>query len=512
LSFDFTAKPEEAAPGAPSSPPSARAPAHVTAAAGKPAEPELRLFTVAQLGRALQRTMEKIFVDPVFVEGEVGGARPAASGHCYFTLKDDEEDALIDVVVYRSSLTPRARALITDGARLRVRGRPAFWSPRGRLQFVADRIAPAGKGALLEALERLKEKLAAEGLFAAEKKRALPHEPRVVGVVTSRSGAAIHDVCKVAFRRGGARILLAPAQVQGLGAAEAVRRSLRALQRVPEVDVIIVGRGGGSQEDLAAFNDEHLVRDVAACRVPVVSAVGHEVDVTLVDFAADARAATPSQAAEMVVPDAAARRRLLEERAQRLGRAMHARITEERVSYERLARAMRDPRLLVASAQQLVDDRVARLARAVTRRVARERGASQLLATRLAAAHPRARVARDAARARELHARLFELARARLAHERPIAKALAGKLDDAMRARVRKDGAVAGQLAGRLDAMSPLKVLGRGYAIATRASDGRAVRAASEVAPGERVRVRVADGAFEADVTGVVAGDAAEGD
>jgi exodeoxyribonuclease VII large subunit len=437
-------------------------------------KPEIRLFTVAQLGRALVRTLDTIFREAVLVEGEVTNAKLAASGHAYFCLKDEEEEAIVDVVMYRSSLTPRQRSLIVDGTRLRIRGKPTYWTPRGRLQFVGDRAEPVGKGALLEALERLKEKLTAEGLFAEERKRPLPHEPRIVGVVTSRSGAAIHDISTVAFRRGGARILLAPAQVQGLGAAEAVRRSLRALQRIEEVDVIIVGRGGGSQDDLLAWNDEHLVRDVAACRVPVVSAVGHEVDVTLVDFAADARAATPSQAAEMIVPDASARRRLLEERAQRLHRAMRARLAEDRMELGELARALGDPRLLVASAQQLVDDRVTRLERAMGRRFEREKRGVDQLGARLATQHPRARIARDSAENQALRARLVETVRLRVRHDR---------------------GAIA-ELAGRLDAMSPLKVLGRGYAIATN-DQGTAIRSTNEVEKGDHLSVRVADGSMD---------------
>jgi exodeoxyribonuclease VII large subunit len=288
----------------------------------------------------------------------------------------------------------------------------------------------------------------------------------------------IHDICTVAFRRGGARILLAAAQVQGIGSAESVRRALRALQRVDDVDVIIVGRGGGSQDDLLAFNDELLVRDVASCRVPVVSAVGHEVDITLVDFAADARAATPSQAAEMVVPDGAARARLLDERSHRLRRAMHARIAEDRAHFERVARSLRDPRWLLASAQQLLDDRTARMARASSRRIARDQAVLGELARRLGSAHPRERIARDEARVAELRARIVDGTRRRLAGAE----------------------ASSAELAGRLDAMSPLKVLGRGYAIATRCDDGRAVRDAVEVAVGDRVVVRVARGAFEASV------------
>jgi exodeoxyribonuclease VII large subunit len=209
LSFDFESLPF---PAPPSSPPPTSAPAPPPA---PPKNPEPKILTVAELGRLLARSLERSFPETVWVEGEVSGARPASSGHLYFSLKDEDDHAIVDIVIYRSNVTPRARGLLKDGARIRVRGKPTFWSPRGRLQFVGDRIDPTGKGALLEALEKLKEKLQAEGLFASDRKRALPHDPRVIGVVTSKSGAVIHDVCKVAFRRGGARILLAPAQVQG---------------------------------------------------------------------------------------------------------------------------------------------------------------------------------------------------------------------------------------------------------------------------------------------------------
>lgn len=188
----------------------------------KPKDEEPRALTVAELDRAIKGALDGAFADAVWVEGEVADARPAPSGHLYFTLKDEKEEASVDVVVYRSNATPRMRALCKDGSRVRLRGRPTFWAPRGRLQLVADRMQAAGRGAILEALERLKAKLAAEGLFAPERKRPVPREPRIVGVVTSPTGAVIHDVCRVAFRRGGARILLAAAKVQGLGAAESI--------------------------------------------------------------------------------------------------------------------------------------------------------------------------------------------------------------------------------------------------------------------------------------------------
>jgi exodeoxyribonuclease VII large subunit len=416
----------------------------------------------------------------VWVEGEVSGARPVSSGHLYFSLKDESEDASIDVAMYKTSITPRARALIKDGARVRLRGKPTFWAPRGRLQFVADRADAVGRGALLEALEKLKAKLTEEGLFAPGRKRPLPAEPRVIGVVSSSSGAVIHDICKVAFRRGGARVLLAAAAVQGDGAPASIRRALAMLQRVSDVDVILVARGGGSADELMTFNDEALVRAVAACRVPVVSAVGHEIDVTLCDFAADARAATPSQAAEMVVPDARARRALLAERGARIARAMRARTAEDRVARARLVARLADPRLAIASKQQSLDDARGRMESAVRAALAARREACHVAASRLHAQHPRIVLA---------HHRV-EIARAR------------GRLDAAARASMDKRAGDVGALAGRLDALSPLKVLGRGYAIVTRAGAApwRAVRAAGDLAPGEMISVRLAEGKVAAKV------------
>jgi exodeoxyribonuclease VII large subunit len=454
LSFDFTAGPP------------------------KPADEEPRPLTVAELDRAIKDAVEGVFDRGAWVEGEVADVRPAPRGHLYFCLKDEREEAAIDVVVYRSNVTPRMRQLCVDGARVRVRGRPTLWVPRGRLQLVADRLQAAGRGALLEAIERLKAKLAAEGLFAPERKRALPQEPRVVGVVTSPTGAVIHDVCRVAFRRGGARILLSPAQVQGPGAVESICRALRQLQRVRGVDVILVARGGGSADDLLAFNEEAVVRAVAACRVPVVSAVGHDVDVTLVDFAADARAATPSQAAEMVVPDRRARRELLRRTGLHLARAVHARLSRDHVAIARLARRLGDPRLAIASYQQTLDERTGRLAAVGRAATAKRRVTLAQCERRLAYLHPRAVIARERAALSRLETRMKSLSSA--AFERRAAH-----LERAT---------------ARLEALSPLKVLARGYAIATR-DDGRAVRSAEDVRPGDAVHLRVRAATIDATVS-----------
>ena len=461
-------------------------PARPEAAAPVDKDPAL---SVGDLGRALKRAVESGWPMPVWVFGEVTGARPAPKGHHYFSLRDEDEDASVDMVMYRTSLTPRARGLLVDGSRVKLRGKPTMWTPRGRLQFVVDRVEAAGKGALLEALERLKEKLTAEGLFDASRKRKLPADPRVVGVVTSATGAVIHDICKVAFRRGGARILLSPATVQGATAPASIVRALQMLQKVPEVDVIIIGRGGGSLEDLLAFSDEAVVRAIARSPVPVVSAVGHEVDVSLADFAADARAATPSQAAELVVPDRAAKRAMLEQLQKRLVRSVRARVETASASLHRARTRLGDPRLAMAAHQQRLDDRRARLATVTERRLVRSREERARLASRLERRDPLVVLAAE---------------RTRLARG---AERLRAAFDVAFARRVSSLQAVA----GRLDGLSPLKVLARGYAIA-QTSKGRAVRLATDVKAGERILIRTQAARLVVDVVAVSATKPGSGD
>ena len=272
-----------------------------------------------------------------------------------------------------------------------------------------------------------------------------------MGVVTSAGGAVIHDICKVAARRGGAHVLLAPARVSGMGAAESITRSLRMLEKVDTVDVIIAGRGGGSFDELLVWSDEALVRAVARCRVPVVSAVGHEVDVTLTDFAADRRAATPSQAAEMCVPDRAAFRRDARHLEERLRRCIAAQMERRRSTVTSLARTL-DARHALAQHRKVLEEQRARLGRV----------------------DPRAVVARE-------HGDLLRVTE---------------RMASLVQARVVGDRHELGRLVAGLDAMSPLRVLSRGYAIATH--DGTAVRAASEVATGDVVTVRVHEGQFDA--------------
>lgn len=436
------------------------------------------IISVAELDRRLRRAVEFASVK-FWIEGEVSSLKSAPSGHVYFCLKDEAEDAIIECVMYRFN-AQRARRILRDGARLQIIGQATVWAPRGRLQFVVNEARPAGRGALLEALEQLKEKLAAEGLFAQEKKRALPAEPRIVGVVTSKVGAAFHDIVSVAFRRGNVKIVLAPALVQGEDAPATIVRALNQIERYPGLDVVIVGRGGGSGEDLMAFNDERVVRRVASMRVPVVSAVGHEVDFSLTDLAADMRAATPSQAAELVVPETRTRSAVLLRAHNALTRALRARLLRYRTEIDRARALLSDPRFTIAERQQELDELSARLQKHTERLLTQRRLRTELLTRRLYARHPRAV----------------------LASARAVLGPLDVRLKNAMNRRLAASAAALSDGAVRLDGLSPLTILGRGYAIATR-TDGRALRSASEVVVGDEIRVRLGSGSISAGVEAV---------
>lgn len=441
-----------------------------------PAElPKERILTVFQLAQSLKRTVEDITVG-LWVEGEISAVKRPPSGHLYFCLKDEERDAVVDAVMYKREALRFGRH-VQDGARLQLRGRASFYPPRGRLQWIAETARPGGRGALLEALERLKKKLADEGLMDIAKKRALPSDPRVVGVVTSRQGAAFFDICSVARRRGRVRIVLAATVVQGEAAPEGILRALDGIERLEDLDVLIVGRGGGSQEDLMAFNDERVVRRIAACRVPVVSAVGHETDICLADLVADARAATPSQAAEMIVPDGLERSASLRRARRHLARAMLSVLAERRSELDRARRLLGDPRFLLAEHQQPLDELRQRLEKSLASKVTSRRAQMERLHRRLVMQHPRSVVLR---------------ARARLTP-------LQDQLNASMRRRIDGNSRRLAESARALSALSPLAVLGRGYALA-KSEDGVVVRDATRLSPGDDVTVVVRNGSFVANV------------
>lgn len=445
------------------------------------------VLTVAQLDAMLQRAVRGL--GALTVEGEITGFRGAQSGgHLYFSLKDERGAAVIRCVMWKSDAQRgQGRERIVNGARVQVRATLDLYAPQGNVQLQVTRVTPAGLGDLLLRREELKRKLAAEGLFEPSRKRKLPATPRVVGVVTSATGAAFADIVKVARRRGAVRILLDAAPVQGEDAPRLLRRALSRLAAVREVDVIIVGRGGGSAEDLAAFDDEALARAIADCPKPVVAAVGHEVDWSIACLVADVRAATPSQAAELVVADEAARRAQLLEAERRLVSAVRARLQAGNARVARARALLRAPERTIALHQQRLDELRGRVEAAMRKRLRDGERTHASLAQRLQARHPRVRL---------------EAARAELGP-------LEARLRSSMRALLQRNSHALANSVAKLEAISPLAVLARGYAIALRSTPAgpRALRAASEVSPGDVIDVRLHDGTVRAEVTGRGPGD-----
>jgi exodeoxyribonuclease VII large subunit len=441
------------------------------AMAPKPASAEPRILAVAELVRGARQMLEARFGD-VRVEGEVSGCKRSANGHFYFTLKDTE--AQIDCVMYARE-TGRVKFKLVDGLLVRCRGKLTIYEGRGRFQLQVVSMEPAGAGALSIAFEALKQKLLAEGLFDSSRKRPLPYLPRRIGVVSSRQGAVIRDIVRVAHRRYPVPILLAPTPVQGEGAALSIADAIAQLCRMPDIDVIIIARGGGSLEDLWAFNDERLARTIAACPLPTISAVGHETDFTIADFVADVRAPTPSAAAEMAVPvatDLLAEMRVL---GGRLSRGLVGEIRTKRLSLERARTRLGDPRRLLDERRQRMDDASERAARALSAMIAARRKDLHASMARLLRAHPQRRIADQRLLLGTLERRLAHAGSRLLANRRHALEALASKLD----------------------ALSPLKVLDRGYSLA-RGPDGNVLRSCQGLAPGEQITVTLQDGDLRA--------------
>jgi exodeoxyribonuclease VII large subunit len=446
------------------------------AAPPPPAPVVRRILTVSELTGRIRTLLESQFYE-VWIEGELSNCKVWNTGHMYFTLKDS--GAQIRGVMFRSALA-RTRFKPADGLHVVARAKVSVYDPKGEYQIICEHLEPEGLGALQLAFDQLKERLTREGLFDQRRKRALPALPRKIGVVTSLDGAAIRDVIKVLRRRyANAHIVIRPARVQGDGAAMDIARGLRAIGQVPGVDVIIVGRGGGSAEDLWAFNEEVVARAIAGCPVPTISAVGHETDVTIADFVADLRAPTPSAAAEMVVSrkdDFCSR---IDRLSQRVTMAMRGRVHRM------------ESRLRVLEARPGyagTPGRVAMRARHAAELTHELRAA---VAGRLAAHDRRWQTLR-----RNLDA--FDLRR-RLAAVRTRLVASDGRLTGALARRRHAADARLRTTAARLESLSPLRVLGRGYAVAF-AADGAVIRDAGDVAQGQRIRVRLERGELGCEV------------
>lgn len=428
------------------------------------------VLTVSQLNQRARHLLEDVFPQ-VWVEGEISNLARPASGHLYFTLKDSQ--AQVRCALFRQNAL-KVRQALRDGLAVKVRGKVSLFEGRGDYQMIADAVEPAGDGALRLAFEALKEKLAGEGLFATERKRPLPAHPQRVGIVTSPTGAVIRDIISV-FRRRAPQVslTLVPTAVQGREATAQIVRAL-ALADAQGFDALILARGGGSLEDLWCFNEEAVARAVAACKTPIVSAVGHETDVSISDFVADVRAPTPSAAAELLAPDSSGLRQRLEGLERRLQLRMRQLIAHQHLRLDGLTRRLRHPGERLRQQAQRLDDLEMRLQRALDRQVSQRRERLARLETRLTAQHP---------------GRALGLLRQRL-------DALAARLPRAMRETLGTRRLELQSQVQTLHAFSPLATLGRGYSILLD-ERGQAIRSASQTQPGQRLKARLGEGELE---------------
>jgi len=428
------------------------------------------VLTVSQLNGRARVLLEDVFAQ-VWVEGEISNLSRPASGHVYFTLKDSQ--AQVRCALFRQNAA-RVRQALRDGLAVRVRGKVSLFEGRGDYQLILDSVEPAGDGALRLAFEALKERLAAEGLFASERKVPLPAHPRRIGIISSPTGAVIRDIVSV-FRRRAAQIelTLIPSAVQG---REATLQIVRALQLADRqgFDALILARGGGSLEDLWCFNEEAVARAIAACATPIVSAVGHETDVTISDFVADVRAPTPSAAAELLAPDAGDLQLRLHSLQRRLILRLQDRLARERLRLDGLSRRLRHPGERLRQQAQRLDDLDMRLRRAFERQLNNRRERLARLDTRLAAQHPE---------------RLLALLRLRL-------DGLAERLPRAMREGLKQRRLQLHSQMQTLHAVSPLATLGRGYSILLD-ERGQAIRRAAQTRPGQRLKAKLGEGELD---------------
>lgn len=434
------------------------------------------IYTVSRLNSEVRLTLELQF-QQLWLVGEVSNFVAAASGHWYFSLKD--QAAQVKVAMFKQA-NRYATVRPQNGQQVLIRARISVYEPRGEYQLLAEFIEPAGAGLLKQQFEQLKAKLAAEGLFAPERKRPLPANPRRVGVITSPTGAAVRDIITVLARRApGIELIIYPCQVQGETAAAQLRNMLSSAIRRNEVDVLIIGRGGGSIEDLWCFNDEALARAVAECPIPIVSAVGHEIDFALTDFVADVRAATPSAAAELVSPDQSQYLTALTQLQQRLSRAVRRQLAQQQPRLMQLQQRLQQlhPQRRLEQQQQRLDELQLRLQRRMQQHLQTARRQHSYLQQSLQHLSP----------AKAIKQQQLQL------------QQLAKRLQQAQLQQLKQHKFNLIQLSKQLHTVSPLATLARGYSIAFDAQQ-QVVTRNSQLAPGDKVMVKLAEGAFEAEV------------
>ncbi len=440
-----------------------------------------KIYTVSTLSEEIKNLLEAHF-DFVWVEGEISNFRSPLSGHFYMVLKD--EKAQIRAVMFRPQ-TRYLKFMPQDGMKVIVRGRVAIYEPRGEYQVILDYMEPLGVGALALAFEQLKKKLAAQGIFDESIKKPLPFLPQRVAVITSPTGAAIRDFLKIIRRRfANLEITVVPVKVQGEGAAAEMVEALDLVNRELDVDVIVLTRGGGSIEDLWAFNQEELALAIRASRIPVVSAVGHEIDITISDLAADLRAPTPSGAAELLVVEKETLKQQIMQLQLRLQSGLKTELASLQEKLRFLSRGLRDPRKRLADSWLRLDDLESRLSRMMSfMMMDRKRSLSA------------------GERALILHSPLKIIAGLKQKTEfqsRSMAMMVARKLRDC-----RMDISM---LQEKLKDMSPLSVLGRGYSITRKLPEKRVLRSSSQVNRGDKVSVKLAEGELECLVEKIVSG------
>ncbi|AKV94756.1 exodeoxyribonuclease VII large subunit [Marinobacter sp. CP1] len=447
-----------------------------------PATPHLqdtrpRALSVSELNHQARHLLESSFMQ-VWVEGELSGFSRPSSGHWYFSLKNRK--CQVRCAMFRG-MNQRIRTPPKEGDQVRIRGKVTLYENRGDFQIIVEHVEPAGLGALQQAFEELKRKLLAEGLFEQASKKPLPSLPRHIGVVTSPTGAAIHDILTVLARRCPAiPVTLYPTAVQGKAATADIVRAIEAAQNHGVADVLIIGRGGGSLEDLWCFNEEAVARAIAACRIPTVSAVGHEVDVTIADFVADLRAPTPSAAAEKISPDQSDWLKQLRDREFRLSNAMGLALKRLGTQLGHLSARLRDPRRELLEKAQRMDELELRLRKAIRQRLTTVGVRNDHLRQRLVMQSPHRQLSDSQDALRRVSERLVSVMQQDLKQRRD-------NLEHA---------------AQTLNVVSPLATLGRGYSI-VRDNNGNILRDASNVNPGDTISARVARGEMTAKVTSV---------
>jgi len=487
------------------------------------AEPERNVYTVSRLNREVRVLIER-GLGVIWVEGELSNLSVPSSGHWYFSMKD--RDAQLRCAMFRQrnmtvGFIPKA------GQHILARGRVSLYEPRGDYQFIVEHLEEAGVGALKREFERLKAKLAAEGLFALERKRSLPRFPRRIGVITSPTGAALRDILHILARRfPPAAVLIYPTPVQGDAAIPSIVAAIEMASARAECDVLIVARGGGSIEDLWAFNDERVARAIRASAVAIVSGVGHEIDFTIADFVADARAPTPSGAAELVAPDRTACLEALARTMERLSACMRRelRSVASRFQGASLRLKLTHPGVRLTQQAQRLDELEQRLTAFMQRELRSVSSRFDGMSLRLKLAHPGLRLAQQKQRLEALERRLSGAIQEalhsnrtrisemymRLVHQSPEHSVreyrmrhdgLSGRLDRAIEQRVSRAEHRLNLAVRTLNTVSPLATLGRGFALVKRVADGALVTNADSVALGDEIEARLAHGTLKARVT-----------